>query len=719
MDKSKVLIAILLSTVILVGWPLMLRYFNMWPSPTDQPTPMPEISQEPNANSNTPSPSPALSTGDSKTAPSTSANGKPSPGASSAKMTGKPTASPSTQTAAASSAQAAQAPTTQVAQRDLVIETQNWRVTLSNRGAVATSWMILKDGDRIITAADGSPLELIPQQEIEHLGAPLRMRLPWSPELAEQLNRVNFQVEGVNESPITLKAGEQREIVFTYSSPTAKARKTFKFSGDKFLFETTAEVTANGSPQPVELVIGPRIGDQMDKQTGGSYSTPPQVVAYNREGKRLSFVAPRITPAFAKVTQIDEAAKRIQVDKPLAPDVDSIRIVGGDGKNFITHIGYARVVGREPDNKTLTLDAIPQGASIGNGVGQGMDTVRQNVLWAGVVDHYFGMLAIPPQSVSEIVLTNIEIRNGEQEPAPTDYPSVAIPVSSDAPTRIFVGPKDRQLLASLSKELNTDFESIIDYGFFGFIVRPIVPLLGFALDKLGGIFHNFGWGIVVVTALVNLVLFPMRWYSSKKMKQAAKHQPRMKELQDKMKRLKESPKRSEREMQELQREQMELMKEANPMGGCLPMLLQMPIFWSFFIFLTISLDMRHAPWILWVKDLSKADPLHILPIIMCVTMIASTALMPQPPSADPAMKFQRMLMTWLMPIMLTWFFFLSAPSGLVLYWMVSNIVGVAIQLTINKLTAEPEAATANAASGKNGKDKSRKGGQEKRRNVEA
>src|ERR1051325_9785290 len=149
------------------------------------------------------------------------------------------------------------------------------------------------------------------------------------------------------------------------------------------------------------------------------------------------------------------------------------------------------------------------------------------------------------------------------------------------------------------------------------------------------------------------------------------------------------------------------------------MLLQMPIFWSFFIFLTISLDMRHAPWILWVKDLSKADPLHILPIVMCVTMIASTALMPQPPSAEPSMKFQRMLMTWLMPIMLTWFFFLSALSGLVLYWMVSNMVGVAIQLTINKLTAEPEAATAGAAGGKNGKDKNRKSGQEKRRNVEA
>src|SRR5262249_24526833 len=137
-------------------------------------------------------------------------------------------------------------------------------------------------------------------------------------------------------------------------------------------------------------------------------------------------------------------------------------------------------------------------------------------------------------------------------------------------------------------------------------------------------------------------------------------------------------------------------------------------FWSFFVFLTISLDMRHAHWLGWVNDLSKADPLHILPIVMCVTMIASTALMPQPQVDDPAMKMQRTLMTWGMPIMLTWFFFLSAPSGLVLYWMVSNIIGVLIQVTINKITTEPKPEPAVVTT----KGKSGKSGQQ-RRSVEA
>jgi YidC/Oxa1 family membrane protein insertase len=143
---------------------------------------------------------------------------------------------------------------------------------------------------------------------------------------------------------------------------------------------------------------------------------------------------------------------------------------------------------------------------------------------------------------------------------------------------------------------------------------------------------------------------------------------------------------------------MALMKEANPLGGCLPMLLQMPVFWAFFIYLTVSLEVRQQKWILWIKDLSSPDPLHILPIVMCVTMIASSWMMPQPNANDPNMKMQRIMMTWLMPILLTWFFFFSAPSGLVLYWMIGNIVGVVIQLVINRKTAEPPQET--PASGK-------------------
>jgi YidC/Oxa1 family membrane protein insertase len=200
--------------------------------------------------------------------------------------------------------------------------------------------------------------------------------------------------------------------------------------------------------------------------------------------------------------------------------------------------------------------------------------------------------------------------------------------------------------------------------------------------------------------LINLALSPLRFASSKKMKKAAKYQPRIKELQEKMKKLKENPKRYEAEIKKVQEEQIALMREANPLGGCLPLLLQLPIFWAVYLYLQSSLDVRHAPW-LYINDLSRHDPTYILPIVMCVTMIASTKLTPQPAQADPSMKMQRVMMTWIMPLMLTYFFFFSAPSGLVLYWMMSNLVGVAIQLWINKRTAEPVAEVA-APGGKPG-----------------
>ena len=661
MDRSRIFIAILVSTVILLGWFPLMRYFNLLPQPAEQPAPTEIITE-------TPPPAPVSPGG--STAPTVS-DKKPSPAVT-------PTA-----------------PTTQVAPREINITTPNWEIKLSNRGAVATSWIITQHDGRKIAAASGNgkndaPLELIPQDTLETLGAPLRLRLPDAPLLAEELNKVNYQVDGSVENKINLNAGEEREITFKYSSTAATVRKTFKFYADKQIFDATAEVTSNNAPQRAELVFGPRLGDASDVQTGGSYGNHYQVIAFTPAGSRTAYDGSHITPTFARITQVDETGKRVQLDKPLAGDVNQIRIVGGDGKNFITLVGFATVLSRESDNRTLTLDAIPQGTQVGSAVAQGADTYRQPYAWVGTFDHYFGMLAIPPKPVSEISLMSAHLKNGEAQEAVHDYPSVAVPVDASEPTHIFVGPKDRELLAALGNQYHTDLEAIIDYGMFAFIVRPIVKILAPTMDALFKIFGNYGWAIVAITALVNLLLFPLRYYSSKKMKQAAKHQPRLKELQDKMKKLKDNPKASQREMQELQREQMAIMKEANPMGGCLPMLLQMPIFWSFFVFLTISLDMRHAHWLGWVTDLSKADPLHILPIIMCVTMIASTALMPQPKVDDPAMKMQRTMMTWVMPIMLTWFFFLSAPSGLVLYWMVSNMVGVVIQLVINKITAEPQ-----------------------------
>jgi YidC/Oxa1 family membrane protein insertase len=682
MDRKRLIMALALSLVVLMSWPLIMRYLA--PTAFEEPIQLDETALQ----------SPA---------------DKPQevPGAGTKKITpvAPSTAQPQTQTQ-----------TTQVGQRDVTIafvdgNSEYWRAKLSNRGVVATSWILYRyseDGDdRTITGADGNPLELIPKQIPEPLSAPLSLRTPWLPEIGQQLNQVNFQIEGLgpSENEVTLGPNESRTITFKYTSPSVTATKSFTFHGGSFVFDVTAEVMTGGSEQAVELVLGPRIGDQSDKQTS-SYTTPPSVVGFTRDGERQQIPGVAITPPFATVTVVDPDSKRIELDKPLADGIAEIKLTADDGA---TLIGYARVTNREANGQRLTLEALPPGTSKGNGVAQGVDTIRHLYGWAGVSDHYFAMLAVPDpnQAIPQITLTNIQIKDGE---TPLDYPSAAIPIVPTSKLHIFVGPKDRQLLGSVGQELGANLDALIDYGLFSFAVKPLIPALAWGLNGFRKMFGNYGWAIVAVTVLINLALSPLRFYSSKKMKKAAKHQPRMKELQDRMKKLKENPKKYERELQELQQEQLALMKEANPLGGCMPLLLQMPIFWAVYLYLGSSLDVRHAPWILWIKDLSIPDPLKILPIVMCVTMIASTKLTPQPISADPSMKMQRIMMTWLMPIMLTWLFFFSAPSGLVLYWMVSNLVGVLIQLWINRMTADltAEIAAAAAASGGGSKGTTRR-----------
>src|SRR5262249_30351490 len=169
---------------------------------------------------------------------------------------------------------------------------------------------------------------------------------------------------------------------------------------------------------PVEIVLGPRFGDQSDKQTG-SYSTPPQFVAYTREGDRQSILAARITPPFATITVVDEASNQIEIDKPLAGDVDQIKLLADKGATFL---GYARVVSREANGHRLTLDALPTGTSKGHSVAQASDKLRNLYRWAGVADHYFTMLAIPEGMITEVTLTNVHLKPAHEQ-VPIEYPS--------------------------------------------------------------------------------------------------------------------------------------------------------------------------------------------------------------------------------------------------------------------------------------------------------
>jgi YidC/Oxa1 family membrane protein insertase len=281
----------------------------------------------------------------------------------------------------------------------------------------------------------------------------------------------------------------------------------------------------------------------------------------------------------------------------------------------------------------------------------------------GVEDQYFLAMFLLPGNAS--------IHIGKQEYPGSDGKAVATSALSipslDAPMRVYVGPKDPNWL----KKTDPSLAGVIDYGWLEFIAKPLTVALLWMNTYIG----NFGWAIIILTVAINLVLFPLRVKQQVSMQKMQRLQPQMKTLQDKYKKLKTNdPKRVE-----VQSQMMNLYKEhgVNPMSGCLPLLLQMPFLYAIYKMLAVTIELRQAPWLLWITDLSQPDRLHIMPLLMAGTMILQQKTTPT--AVDPAQA--RMMM--IMPLMLV-FLFWSSQSGLMLYWLTSNVVGIGQQFFINK-----------------------------------
>ena len=315
--------------------------------------------------------------------------------------------------------------------------------------------------------------------------------------------------------------------------------------------------------------------------------------------------------------------------------------------------------------------------------------------WAAVDDNYFAIALVPPRPSPAAQLLN------------DNYVSIAVQLVQGEINHVYAGPKDLNLLTQASQYFSisrnsSQLEDIVSYGWLNFlrvVIKPIAQFMLYGLREINKITHNFGWSIVLLTVFLNLFFFPLRWKSSVSMKRAAAMQPKMKDIQERMKKIDKNDPR----MMDLQKEQIALMKEGNPLMGCLPLLLQMPFFMAVFAILTVSIEVRHAPFFGWLQDLSSPDPFWILPIIMCLTMVLQQALTPT--TADPVQK----KMGYVMPIIFAWFL-KAAPAGLVLYWMVSNIVGVVQQFIINRMNpTKPPATPATQDSSKTDDKKSAKG----------
>jgi len=311
--------------------------------------------------------------------------------------------------------------------------------------------------------------------------------------------------------------------------------------------------------------------------------------------------------------------------------------------------------------------------------------------WAGVGDTYFGMVVIPGQKTEGLEYRTVAYEHTSNgKPEKRFLITGLVPIASDGSlTALYTGPKDHYILTGVSSELSNrvnrpiDLDGVIDYGWLSWLSRPLaVPILA-AITYLHKITGSYGVAIILFTIGVYSLFFPLKWRSSKAMKKAQKLAPKMKELQEKIKGMKQSDPR----LKELQMEQLRLMKEGNPLGGCLPLLIQMPFLFALYRAITISVDFRQASF-LWLPDLSGGDPFHILEVLMAGTMVVLQLITPMP-SADPMQQQQRKIMAFGMPIFMLYVLW-GAPSGLLVYWLVGNIVGFSQQFVINRWTKTDE-----------------------------
>lgn len=233
---------------------------------------------------------------------------------------------------------------------------------------------------------------------------------------------------------------------------------------------------------------------------------------------------------------------------------------------------------------------------------------------------------------------------------------------------LYAGPQDQDRLEQIAPGL----ELVVDYGWLTFLAKPIYWLLAFLHDIVG----NWGWAIVILTCIVKLILYPISAAGYRSMARMKEVTPRMKAIQDKYK----------DDKQRLNQAMMELYKteKINPVGGCLPIMLQIPVFLALYWVLQGSVELRGAPWIFWVHDLAMPDPWFVLPLLMAATMFIQILLNPKP--TDPV---QARVM-YIMPLVFSVMFFVFA-SGLVLYWLTNNVLSIVQQWWINKTIAEERA----------------------------
>jgi YidC/Oxa1 family membrane protein insertase len=318
--------------------------------------------------------------------------------------------------------------------------------------------------------------------------------------------------------------------------------------------------------------------------------------------------------------------------------------------------------------------------------------------WAGTVDQYFAAVFMPesPERAALVTLHHsVKVPKNRNKPDPND--TVDVPVLGAAVgdsgghtrQRLFVGPKEVDLLRSIHTSLSPqeqaslgaeargpDLEGLVDFGFFGIIARPLFAWLKWTHNHWAPTYGGWGWSIIILTVIINVALFPLRLSSMKSALKMQKVAPQMKAIQEKYKKYKCNDPRKAGMQQEISA----LYKKegASPVGGCFPMLLQLPFLFAFYTMLGNAIELRHAPW-LWIPDLAAPDPWYVLPFGIAVSMYLLQKMTPTP-GMDPV---QQKMMQVMMPVMLGGIS-IGLSSGLGLYWAAGNGLMMVQQVIVNR-----------------------------------
>jgi YidC/Oxa1 family membrane protein insertase len=529
----------------------------------------------------------------------------------------------------------------------ITIKTPLYQVKLDSKGGLATSWILFKNvrkpGDEQILYADGSsensktPLELISPEGLAKTPREIPFRLITGD--ANFDNLVNDRNYSVDATDIELSGSESKTLNFLLKDGDLEVTKTFTFRADTNISDLQVKATRGGQTIPnVKLLIGAAIGDQGIKHHN----------YYHIESEGVAFV-------------------------------------------------------------NNTVDRHVANSFLGDTKIEGSLSVLGEVDWAGVGDSYFAMAAIPAtknQGLEYKVFTQKKttepfydgiiawVTRSQTTEVTRHLVSAHVPIVADGSTnKVYTGSKDYFTLANYDASLTSEIGRSVSlgdlvnfswYSWFRWIIKPISIKLLQALNFIYSFTGNYGVAIIIFTLLFYSLFFPIRLFQSKAFKKSQKSAPKMKEIQDKQKELtSKGVAMDDPRMRELQMEQMKMMKDTIPIAGCLPLLLQMPLFIALYTAVTIGLDFRQATF-LWLPDLAAGDPWHILEFLFAASMAGSMIFTPTTPAVTDEQKMQQKMMTYMMPVMMLWVMW-GASAGLLLYWFFGNIVSFGQQFIINRM----------------------------------